>query len=143
MCGGVWVGVGGRMSYHTAEVGDGGILVGVGVEQHLCICVDGYVRMHVLFALAQELGNSLDLRLRLGVRATVCVVTGVGGGAFLWVVGQQGEIKILVELLVVFFIFRLPQHSSVSLNYTDILFCCEVCYFLIAQSSLLVVRWQL
>lgn len=45
---------GGRrsMSYHAAEVGDGGVLVGVGVEQHLCVGVDGYVRLDVLPALA-------------------------------------------------------------------------------------------
>lgn len=77
------------MSYHTVEVGDGGILVGVRVEQHLCIGVDGYVRLHLLFALAQELGNSLYLRLRLWEGATVSVVTRVGGGAFLWVEGQK------------------------------------------------------
>lgn len=73
------------MPYHAAEVGDGGILVGVRVEQHLCVGVDGYVRLHVLLALAQELGDGLDLGLRLRVGATVGVVARVGGGAFLWV----------------------------------------------------------
>lgn len=86
------------MSYHTAEVGDGGILVGVRVEQHLCVGVDRYVRLHVLLALAQELGNGLDFRLRLWVGATVGVVARVGGGAFLW---EEGK-KILVAFQTFF-----------------------------------------
>lgn len=81
------------MSYHTAEVGDGGILVGVGVEQHLCIGVDGYVGLHVLLALAQELSDSLDLGLRLWVGATVGVVARVGGGAFLWVEEKESWLR--------------------------------------------------
>lgn len=52
-----------QMSYHTAEVGDSGILVGVGVKQHLGVGVDGYVCFDMFLVLAEELGDSLDLWL--------------------------------------------------------------------------------
>lgn len=81
------------MSHHTAEVGDGGVLVGVGVEQHLRVGVDGYVRLDVLPVLAQELGDGLDLRLRLWVGAAVGVVARVGGGAFLWRGPRGGSVE--------------------------------------------------
>ena len=70
------------MSYHTVEVGDGGVLVGVGVQQHLGVGVNGDVCFHTLFVLAQELGDGLDLGFRLREGAAVSVIAGMGGGAF-------------------------------------------------------------
>lgn len=113
------------MSYHTTEVGDGSILVGVGVEQHLCVGVDGYVRLHVLLALAQELGDGLDLRLRLWVGATVGVVARVGGGAFLWVEEKESRVHSKPSSYC-----SLLEYLSLSQNYTDLSFCRYVCYFL-------------
>lgn len=72
-----------QMSYHAVKVGDGGILVGIGVEQHLGVGMDGYVRFDALLVLAQELGNSLDFRFRLWKGTTVRVVTGMEGGALI------------------------------------------------------------
>lgn len=82
--------MGKRVSYHTVEVGDSGILVGIGVEQHLGIGMDGYVRFHTFLVLAQELSNSLDFRLRLREGTTVGVITGVRGGTLIW---GRGEYK--------------------------------------------------
>lgn len=72
------------MSYHAVEVGNSGILVGIGVQQHLGVGVDGYVRLDTLLVLAQELGDSLDFRFRLRKWTTVCVITGMRGGTLLW-----------------------------------------------------------
>lgn len=72
------------MSYHAVEVGNSGILVGIGVQQHLGVGVDGYVRLDTLLVLAQELGDGLDFRFRLGKRTTVSVITGMRGGTLLW-----------------------------------------------------------
>lgn len=80
--------MGKRVSYHTVEVGDSGILVGIGVEQHLGIGMDGYVRFHTFLVLAQELSNSLDFRLRLREGTTVGVITGVRGGTLIWGRGE-------------------------------------------------------
>lgn len=76
------------MSYHTAEVGDSSILVGIGVKQHLGVGVDGYVCLDTFLVLAQELGDCLDFRLRLRERTTVGVITGVRRGTLVW--GRKG-----------------------------------------------------
>lgn len=80
------------MSYHAIKVGDGGILVGIGVEQHLGVGMDGYVCLDTLLALAQELGNSLDFRLRFWKGTTVGVVTRMKGGAL--ICGKKFEQKL-------------------------------------------------
>lgn len=71
------------MSHHTVEVGDGGILVGIGVKQHLGIGVDGYVCFDTLLVLAQELGDGLDFGFRFREGTTVGVITGMRGGTFI------------------------------------------------------------
>lgn len=71
------------MSYHTAEVGNGCILVGIWVEQHLGVGMDGYVGFNALLVLAQELGDGLDFRFRLREGAAVGVITRMKGGTFL------------------------------------------------------------
>lgn len=76
------------MSYHAAEVGDSGILVGIGVKQHLGVGVDGYVCFHTFLVLAQELGDGLDFRFRLREGTTVGVITGMRGGTLIW--GRKG-----------------------------------------------------
>lgn len=83
------IGIKRQTSYHTVEVGDHSILVGVGVKQHLGVGVNGYVGFHTLFVLAQELGDGLDFWLRFGEGTAVGVVAGVRGGAFIW--GGEGE----------------------------------------------------
>lgn len=72
------------MSYHAVEVGDGGILVGIRVEQHLGVGVDGYVCFDALLVFSEEPGNSLDFRFRLWKGTTVGVITGMEGGALIW-----------------------------------------------------------
>lgn len=76
--------VSGWISYHAAEVGDSGILVGIGVKQHLRVGMDGYVRFHVFLVLAQELGHRLDFGFRLWEGTAVGVIARVGGGTLLW-----------------------------------------------------------
>lgn len=71
------------ISYHTVEVGDGGVLVGIWIQQHLGVGVNGYIGLDVLLVLAQELGNSLDFRFRFREGATVGVITGMRGGALI------------------------------------------------------------
>lgn len=61
-------------SYHTAEVGDGGVLVGVRVKEHLSVGVDGNVSFYPLLVFAQKLGDSSDFRFGFGERAAVGVV---------------------------------------------------------------------
>lgn len=79
------------MPYHAVEVGDCGILVGIGVKQHLGVGVDGYVCFDTFLVLAQELGNCLDFRLRLRERTTVGVITGMRGGTL--VCGEERRTK--------------------------------------------------
>lgn len=69
-------------THHTVKIGDGAIFVGVRIEEHLSIGVDGYVSPRVFLVLAQEPGDGLYLGLGLGERATVGVITRVCGGAF-------------------------------------------------------------
>lgn len=73
-----------RRTHHTVEVGDRGVFVGVGVEQHLGVGVDGDVGLDLLSTFAQELGHGLHLRFRLRARPAVRFITGMGGGSFLW-----------------------------------------------------------
>lgn len=80
-------------SYHTAEVGDSGILVGVWVKEHLSISVDGNVCFYLFPVLAQKLGNGLDFRFGLGERAAVGVVTRVRGGTFIWGSEEGAAVK--------------------------------------------------
>lgn len=75
------------VSHHTVEVRDGGVFIGVGVEQHLGVGVDGDVGLDTLLVLPQELGHCLDLWLGLREGSAVRVITGVGGCTLLW----QGE----------------------------------------------------
>lgn len=72
------------MSYHAVEVGDSGVLVGVGVKQHLGVGVDGYVCLDTFPVPAQELGDGLDFGFRLREGTTVGVIAGVRGGALIW-----------------------------------------------------------
>lgn len=83
------------MSYHTAEVGDRGVLVGVRVKQHLRVRVDGYVRLHALLVLAQVLGDGLDFGFGFGEGAAVGVVAGVRGGTLLWGRREGAEVRLI------------------------------------------------
>lgn len=69
-------------THHTVKIGDDAIFVGIRIEEHLSVGMDGYVSPHVFLVLAQELGDGLHFGLGLGERATVGVVTRVCGGAF-------------------------------------------------------------
>lgn len=80
-------------SHHTAEVGDGGVLVGVRVKEHLSISVDGNVCFNLLLVLAQKLGDGFDFRFGLGERAAVGVVTRMRGGTFIWGRDEEAEVK--------------------------------------------------
>lgn len=82
------------ISYHAAEVGDSGILVGIGVKQHLGVGVDGYICFDTFLVLAQELGDGLDLGFRLREGTTVGVITGVRGGTLIWGKERKGEKKL-------------------------------------------------
>lgn len=72
------------VSHHTVEVRDGGVFIGVGVEQHLGVGVDGDVGLDTLLVLPQELGHCLDLWLGLREGSAVRVITGLGGCTLLW-----------------------------------------------------------
>lgn len=80
-------------SYHAVEVGDSGILVGIGVKQHLGVGVNGDVCFDTFFVLAQELGDSLDLRFRFRKGATVRVIAGMRGCTFIWGNGETRQIQ--------------------------------------------------
>lgn len=69
-------------THHTVKIRDGAIFVGVRIEEHLSVGVDGYVSPRVFLVLAQEPGDGLHLWLGLGEGATVGVVTRVCGGAY-------------------------------------------------------------
>lgn len=104
--------VSGWISYHTAEVGDSGILVGIGVKQHLRVGVDGYVRFHVFLVLAQELGHSLDFGFRLWEGTTVGVIARVGGGTFLCD-RREEEKHVEQQIVAVICIEKFPGFISI------------------------------
>lgn len=64
-------------THHTVKIWDVAIFVGVRIEEHLSVGVDGYVSLHVFLVLAQEPGDGLYLGLGLRERATVGVVARV------------------------------------------------------------------
>lgn len=78
-----WIIIRRWISYHTVEVGDGGVLVGIRVKQHLGVGVNGYVGFDTFLVLAQEPGDGLDFRFRLWKGTTVGVITGMRGGSFI------------------------------------------------------------
>lgn len=88
------------MTHHTVKIGDGAIFVGVGIEEHLSVGVDGYVSLGVFLVLAQETGDGLHLGLGLWEWAAVGVVTGVCGGAFFC--GRHKGNVLSGRLLIVF-----------------------------------------
>lgn len=71
------------MPYHAVKVGDCGVLIGVRVKKHLRVGVDGYVRLHALLVLTQELGDSFDFWFRFREGAAVGVITRVRGGTLI------------------------------------------------------------
>lgn len=66
-------------SYHTVEVRDSGVFVGIWVKQHLGVGVDGDVRFDAFLVLAQELGHGFDFRFGLWEGPAVGVIAGMGG----------------------------------------------------------------
>lgn len=66
--------------------------------------MDGYVRFDTFLVLAQELGDSLDFRLRLGEGTAVGVIAGMRGCTLIW--GRKGmaksDLDAQIKLLVIF-----------------------------------------
>lgn len=71
-------------THHAAEVWNSGVFVGVRVEQHLGVRVEGQIGFYLLPMFAQKMSNSLYFRLRLRKGTTVGVVAGVKGSTFIW-----------------------------------------------------------
>lgn len=71
-------------THHAAEVWDSGVFVGVRVEQHLGVRVEGQIGFYLLPMSAQKMSDSLYFRLRLRKGTTVGVVAWVKGSTFIW-----------------------------------------------------------
>lgn len=69
------------MTYQLTVVCCQGIGVGVGEEHHLGVGVDGDVGLDVRLVHADEIGNVLDLDLRLRTAPTVVLHAGVPGSS--------------------------------------------------------------
>lgn len=59
------------------------MFVRVGIQQHLCIGVEGEVCPDVFPVFSEEVSHSLHLWLRLWERTTVSVITRVCRGSFI------------------------------------------------------------
>lgn len=70
-----------RMTYQLTVVCSQVIGVGVGEEQKLGIGVDGQVGLDNGLVIADEVGNILDLDLRLRRGTAVRITAGVAGGS--------------------------------------------------------------
>lgn len=71
-------------TYHTAEIGDCGMFVRIGIQQHLSVGVKRKVRPNALPVFSKEVGHSLHLGLRLRERTTVRIIARVRRGSFIY-----------------------------------------------------------
>lgn len=70
-------------TYHTAEIGDCGVFVRIGIQQHLSVGVKRKVCPNALPVFSKEVSHSLHLGLRLRERTTVRVIARVCRGSFI------------------------------------------------------------